>query len=116
MAIGSFPPDERPKVHEHEGEIIIWSGDLDDPNGVLFSAEAGLDVGMECLAIAAKLTNRPTRLLQTQVSVEDNVRPDDDVAGRMVVTIEGAPFEIRLSATQICEFAATFTAMARRFD
>jgi hypothetical protein len=116
MPIGSLPPGQKPRVHEHEGEVVIWSGDTKDPIGVLFSAEAGVDVGLECLTVATKLLNRPIAALQTEVSIEDNVIPDEDVAGRLLITIEGAPFELHLSATQICEFAATFAAMARRFD
>lgn len=116
MPIGSLPPGQKPRVHEHEGDVVIWSGDLKDPIGVLFSAEAGIDVGLECLTVAAKLLKRPISALQTEVRIEDNVVPDEDVAGRLLIMIEGAPFELRLTATQLCELAATFTTMASKFD
>lgn len=116
MPIGSLPLGQKPRVQEHEGEIAIWSGDLEDPIGVLFSAQAGIDVGLECLTLSASLLDSPITALTTEVSIEDNVLVDEDVAGRLMITIEGAPFEVRLTATQLCELAATFTTMARRFD
>lgn len=116
MPIGSLPEGQTPRVEELEGEIVIWVNHADGPIGLSFSAKAGLDVGFNCLNVASKLLGYPTSPLSTAISIEDNVDPSEEVAGRLVVTIEEAPFEILLTGTQVCEFAAQFTAMAKRLD
>ncbi|WP_147367149.1 hypothetical protein [Aurantiacibacter xanthus] len=116
MSIGSFPGDQVPDVREYEGQILIWSGDHNDANGVLFSARAGLDVGLNCLNIASKLLKNPITPLKTELRIEDAKNPTEDIAGRLLINIEDAPFEVVLTGTQICEFAATFNAMAKNLD
>lgn len=116
MPIGSLPPDEKPRIHEVGGEVVIWVQNGEEPIGLQFSAEAGIDTGLKCLAVSAGLLDRPVASVRTEMNIEDNVELDEELAGRLLFKVEGAPFEIPLSATQVCELAATFTAMAKRFD
>jgi hypothetical protein len=117
MAIGVLPPGEKPRVNEHEGEIAVWSGNPDKGEevcGVLFAPLAGIDTGLECLRIACKMLDQPLRPLAGMVSFEESTTPNEDVAARLMVEVEGVPIEICMTPTQVCELAASTADTARR--
>lgn len=114
MVIARMLPDRRPRVERYgDGEVLVWSGDDADPDGLLISTKAAMDVGLDCLRIASLIENQPVALLAASIELKVPTEVTEDHAARIVLTAEGAPIAIDLGAAQFVELAAAFAALAR---
>ena len=113
MAVGVMREGEKPRVELHKGNIAIWAGDNEDPSGLLISAGAAIDTGLACLVLAAQQQNAPINLNAAGIELESAEPASEDIAARLIVTAEGAPLAILLSAQQLVDMAAAMAALAR---
>lgn len=117
MTIGQLPGEQMPRVEMWNGQIAIWagSGDGEDTTGLLLSPQAAVDAGMIMLALGAKAIGEPVYLQAAEIEIHSATDMREESAARLIVTAEGAPLAIDLSATQFVEFAAAMAALARQF-
>ena len=113
--ISEFPDHLAPKVARYRGKVALLTPD--EAEGFLMSAAAAVTVAARLLGAVADVEGRETFSLPVQgIELTGAALLDGDAHGRLVLTIEGAPIAVHLTATQIAELAAGFTAAARALD
>lgn len=113
MTVGELPEGQKPRVEDLNGKVAIWAGDEVDPVGVLITPNAAILTGLACLRIAARLQGGPISMPRSTIDLETTDSPNEEVAARIVITVEGAPLAVEIGAHQFVELAAAIAAIAR---
>jgi hypothetical protein len=116
MAIGMMD-DRSPRVEEHEGRIAVWGKAVDEECGLLLSVASASTAAVKMLGLVARLRGDDLPAFPVEsVAVDDRVLDDGESVCRIVFQVEGAPFGVYLTLTQLAEMTAAFANASRELD
>lgn len=115
MVLSRIAKNGRPAVQQYEEEIAVWAGTDADPIGLLIAPESAIAAALDMLSLASGIQGgRPIMLKVRSIELLQAVKPDHDIAARLIIDTRGVSFAFDLGATDLAELAAGLTIASQK--